>query len=139
MFGGFQVGPFQPLPAFQQETGAPVVPGAVGGGGGGHIWYWPSKRSFRKLEDIIDDGFADIYREILETKALIAAGEAGRIVKPFVETADKTLRLTPAPESVNWTALASDAIQARKLFELWVKAVRDREILDEDDDLMLLH
>lgn len=136
MFGGFQVGPFQP--AYQQDSGTVVSPGPVGGGGGGRIWYWPSKRKFRRLEDIIDDGLKECYEEILAKANKAEKAEAASIVKPFVESG-RTLRLTPSPAAVDWTAMHADVIQARKLLELWAKAIREQELRDEDDDLMLLH
>lgn len=146
----FQVGPFQNGVsfAFQQVGVTPPVAGGGGGpGGGGRIWYQGRRRK-RRLEDqplkhleaILDSVIREYYEDILESDASKAEkAQAGRIVKPFVDAKDSKLRLTPDPEAVDWTALKADVIQARKLLELWVEAVREREINDDDDDLMLLH
>lgn len=131
------------------STGAPVTPTPPGSGpgGGGRIYYQGRRRKrtleeqpLKHLEHILDTAIREYYEDILESDATRAEkAEAGRIVKPFTEKRDAKLRLTPDPDAVDWTALKADVIQARKLLELWIEAVREREISDDDDEMMLLH
>lgn len=59
--------------------------------------------------------------------------EAASIVRPFAD-----VRGVPEPQKVDWAALAEEAAVTLELISLWRKEALKREILDDDDDILML-
>jgi hypothetical protein len=107
--------------------------GGAGGGGGGLIdWQRPRrKRTFRHVDEILDDVVAEVmYRELTHAPQVVRE-QAAAIVRPF--TPVKSAQ--PAPQAVDWSKFETNAKRVRQLLKLW----RDyRTELDDEDEWFLL-
>lgn len=118
----------------------PPLPPEGGGGGTGGSWgpKWPQSRWGRTGEDkkvrkLLDDVAAEVmYRDLIETPD---AAKAAKLVKPYAETKKVAI---PRPEVINWEAVEMDAARVGQLFSLWRKRELDREIEDDDDDVIFM-
>jgi hypothetical protein len=141
MPGGFQVGPFQPIPAYQQVAGEVQQLRRRGGFRRRPLRIRPltlEEQPNKHLKHILDEAVREYYGDIIASDAPTAAkAEAGRIVKPFADKSSK-LALAPRADTVDWTALEADAIQSRKLLDLWLRLLEQQELSDDDDYLLLL-
>lgn len=131
MFGGFQVGPFQP--AYQQENIAP--PDIPIGGAGYPVGHWWGVRKHKKwtknLDWILDRVVSEFYGELTEDDMPAAVKkEAAKIVRPYAQDGQKV------PQKVNWAKLEMDIDRVMQLVELYQK---HRDIDDEDETWLMMH
>lgn len=109
-----------------------------GGGGGGRIYYQGKGRAYKRgtldkqIDKILDDVIAErVYRGVVE------AGE-GKAVAKAVKPHTESRAAVPAPERVDWDALARDADAVSLLLQTWRRIEREREIAEDDEEWMLM-
>ncbi len=152
MIGGFQVGPFQPIPAYQQAAQTPVV------GGSGAWWKGKRKYEFYRHEPMLET-LSDVYRLIEEERVeeenkVIARQEKYREESQRAQkAAENAARL--AKEAANYirSQLAKDdlrppampKVQRVDTEKFWafvhdleetIKKRQQKQIDDDDDDII---
>jgi formylmethanofuran dehydrogenase subunit C len=115
-------------------------------GGAGYPVYWQGKRRRKRLEDqpnlhlrkILDDVVNELYGELTDDDVpQEVQAQAAQLVKPFVDRADRKVAI-PLPSAVDWSALERDAKRVRALIRLWREQEWERQILDEDDFMLMM-
>lgn len=148
MFGGFQVGPFQP--AYQQGTEVVVTPARSQGAGGGKAPRKPQKKRWWQVGDKVYLGTQEQAAELLD--AFLSPVDAEI---PDLPEKPAPVRAKPKPETVSkveipdlpvwefdWRPLYVQAALARDLeFINQLEQAILRRLADEDDAevILLLH
>lgn len=136
--GGSQVAPGSDVAIVVSLGPQPVQAGGIGqiGGGGGSIDYQshkPGKPRLRKQIDEILDSAEAAYRALRESPQ---AEAAAKIVKPFTE--DKRAAVPPV-QSIDWIAVERDVTRTRRLLALAARLKQQREIDEDDEEIMFFH
>lgn len=134
-------------PYFQFTNGptpTPPTPTPGGGGGaGGGGWYpkthaygranWRKKKWDQQVTAWVDASASEMYADLTASDMPKAVRkEAAALVRPFSES-----KGIPNPQVVDWDALAADASAVLELLSLWRREADDRDILDDDDDILM--
>lgn len=115
----------------------PPQPSGGGGGGGRHHAYgpanWRRKKWSQTVSEWVDSTAAEMYADLVApSMPKEVRKEAAALVKPYADTGG-----IPQPKAVDWEALSSDADRALEIIALWNEEMLNREILDDDDDILM--
>jgi len=114
---------------------APLPPQT--GGGGGRWLPKRSNRAERRARAIyISHEPSYYYQQIINSEAPKSVKkEAAAVIRPYVE---KRAKIIPRVSSVDWQRLADDIYAVQQLFRIWREEVRQREIDEDDEEILML-
>lgn len=104
-------------------------PGGVAGGGGSGYSSIRRKRVDQSVREWVDELYAELTAPAMPKSV---RREAGRIVRPFAESAKAKV---PAVSAVDWDALAEEAQKVRALLDLWERTVHEADLGDEEEEM----
>ena len=126
---------------FTNGGGTPPTPPQPGAGGGGGISRrhaygpanWRRKKWSQTVNEWVDSTAAEMYADLVApSMPKEVRKEAAALVKPYADTGG-----IPKPAVVDWEALQADADRVLDIIALWNEEMREREILDDDDDILM--